>query len=81
MICDVIADYHLIGRKMEKDYEATVTDLYFEIKWFLSDVWYLYIADEKGDGFNPVPGVMKYFMEAFTKQDCYYPKLSDSFVM
>ena len=81
MICDVIADYHLIGRKMEKDYEATVTDLYFEIKWFLSDVWYLYIADEKGDGFNPVPGVMTYFMEAFTKRDCYYPKLSDSFVM
>ena len=31
---------------MEKDYEATVTDLYFQIKWFLSDVWYLYIADE-----------------------------------
>ena len=31
---------------MEKDYEAIVTDLYFEIKWFFSDVCYLYITDE-----------------------------------
>ena len=52
---------------MEKEYEATVTDLYFEMKLFLSDVWYLYIADEKGDRFNPVPGVITYLMEAFTK--------------
>ena len=31
---------------------------------------YLYIADEKGERFNPVAGVITYLTEALTKPDC-----------
>ena len=44
-------------------------------------MWYISIADDKGERFNPVPGVIQYLTAEFTKRDCWYPKLSYWFVM
>ena len=69
-ICDVIADYHLIAQK--RNMIINPRELIFPSKWSESCVmWYLYIADEKSETFNPVAGVIHYLMEVFTKHQCW----------
>ena len=65
-ICDVIPDCHPIGRRWNR----TINPRELISRWKLSEcfvMWYFYIADEKGERFNPVAGRMMYLMEAFTK--------------
>ena len=59
LICDVIADYHLIRGKGNRTNNPQ--ERIFRSKWSNSSVmWYLYIAHEKGEKFNPVAGVKTY---------------------
>ena len=65
-ICDVIPDCHLIGRRW--NWTINPWELIYRWKWSDSSVmWYLYIADEKGERFIPLAGRITYLMEAFTK--------------
>ena len=75
LICDVITDSHLIVGTRNRT--SNPQERIFPSKWSESSViWYLCIADEKGERFNPVPAVIQYLMEVFTKSHCCYPKWS-----
>ena len=68
-ICDVITDSHLIAGRWNRTINPR--KLIYRWKWSDSSVmWYIYIADEKGEKFNLVPGRITYLMEVFTKRDC-----------
>ena len=65
-ICDVIPDYHYIKGKQNRinnPQERIVPS-----KWSDSSVmWYLCIADEKGERFGVFAGVIQYSTKALTK--------------
>ena len=68
-ICDVITNCLLIGWRRNRTMNPR--ELIFPWQWSDSSVMlYLYIADDKGETFNPVAGVIQYLMEAFTKRHC-----------
>ena len=69
-ICDVIPDYHLITGRWNMNINPQ--ERMFPPKWSESSVMsYVYITDDKGETFNPVGGVVTYFMEVLTKRDCW----------
>ena len=66
IICDVIPDSHLIRGKQNRTNNPQ--ERIFSSKWIHSSVmWYLYIADEKGERFCLVPRVIQYLTDSFTK--------------
>ena len=67
-ICDVIPDSHPIGGRRNRT--INTREVILTSKWSDSSVmWYLYIADEKGERFNAVAWRITYLTEVFRKRD------------
>ena len=65
-IFDVIPHFHLITRKRNRIIKPQELILPSKLSEF-SVMWYVYIADEKVETFNPVAGTIPYLTEALTK--------------